>query len=114
MRFRPGDYLVVDDYSGATHFRSECVKTRDGLIVHRDEADVKDWKDVQREEAKRVRYARPPREVRPDVPSPRVFPFQKFVGNTNVLIPSGPMTHLYPSEPNGIGDMEIGYSFFVF
>lgn len=114
MRFRPGDYLVVDDYSGATQLRSECVKTRDGLIVHRDDVDVKDWKDIQREEARRVRYARPPRDVRPSTPSDRVFPFQKFVGNTNVLIPFGPTTHLYPSEPNGIGDMEIGYSFFVF
>lgn len=114
MRFRPGDHLIVDDISGQTRFRSECVKTRDGLIVYANDADTKDWTDIAREEARVVKQARAPRDVRASEPSARVFPFQKFVGNTNVLIPFNAATHLFPTEPNGIGDMEIGYSFTVY
>lgn len=32
---RPGDYRVIDDFSGFKEWASECIKTWDGYIVHR-------------------------------------------------------------------------------
>lgn len=32
---RIGDFLVIDDWTGFREWRSECVKTWDGFLVHR-------------------------------------------------------------------------------
>jgi hypothetical protein len=47
-RGRDGDYLVVDDRSGFTRWRSHCVRQWNGLIVHRSIYDSRHPQDYLR------------------------------------------------------------------
>lgn len=105
--FRVGDYLMVDDESGLTHYASEMVKRWDGAMVHRSNNEPRHPQEFVK--------AYPDPEgltiIRPDVPAEaptNVIP--TYVGATNIPAPTGPASHLF--DP-GIGDMIVGTDFVV-
>lgn len=64
-RGRQGDYLVVDDRTGFTQWRSDCVKEWNGAIVHRSVAESRHPQDFLRARRENfgVRDARPARDI---------------------------------------------------
>ena len=48
MTYKSGDYWVIDDISGFKIRSSDAVKQWDGLLVHRDHADIRNPQDFVR------------------------------------------------------------------
>lgn len=107
-RIKVGDYLMVDDESGLTHYASEMVKIWDGSWRHRSNYETRQPQEF-------VKARRDPKALRNVRAEPLVAPpfnaLGAFIGNTTVPVGTGgAAAHLYDL---GIGDMEIGYDFFV-
>jgi len=99
---RVGDYLMVDDESGFTHYASEMVQRWDGAWVHKSNNETRHPQEF-------VRARMDPRallNVRPDEFSPVIDnTFNLEIGVTTVSTPiNGPAAHLF--HP-GIGKMII-------
>jgi hypothetical protein len=71
-RGRNGDYLVVDDRTGFTRWRSECVKDWQGLIVHRSVHEPRHPQDFLR--------ARPEKFGVPDARPEKAIEDETFTG----------------------------------
>lgn len=99
---RPGDYLMVDDESGLTHYASEMTQIWDGSWRH--------WSNVEHRNPQEFVKARndpkPLTNVRPDGFSPVIDnTLDLVVGETSVpTIINGPAYHLF--QP-GIDKMVI-------
>ena len=105
---RVGDYLMVDDESGRTYYRSEMVRRWDGAWVH--------WtQDEPRHPQEFVKALRDPaalRDTRPaDLVKVPVNQAPNFVGVTTVPAPRGPAWHLF--KPTGVGYWRIERDFIV-
>lgn len=99
---RPGDYLMVDDESGYTHYASEMVERWDGAWVHHTNNESRHPQEFvkARNDPKALR------DVRPDEFAPEIDnTFDLEIGETSVSTPiDGPAAHLF--KP-GIGKMVI-------
>ena len=106
-RIRPGDYLMVDDLSGTTHYASEMVRNWDGAWVHHSKYEMRNPQEFVRS-----RKEEQPRVVRPDDPTAEAAnAIGVFIGLTTIRVPTNnAAAHLY--DP-GIGDMEVGLNFVV-
>lgn len=99
---RVGDYLMVDDESGLTHYASEMVQRWDGLWVHHTNNESRHPQEF-------VRARSDPRALRNIRPDQFVAvidnTFELEVGETNVpTVIDGPAAHLF--QP-GIGKLII-------
>lgn len=105
--FRVGDYLMVDDESGLTHYASEMVRRWDGLQVHETNNEIRQPQEFVRAypDPEGLRIIRPTEDVAKPF---NVIPTN--VGGTDIPAPTGPASHLF--NP-GIGDMVIETSFVV-
>ena len=105
---RVGDWLMVDEESGHTVYRSQCRKIWDGTFRRTSQfesrqpqelvkarSDPKALTDIRVEDTFAV-----PCNVQPT-----------FVGNTNIRTKDSAGSHLFGNP--GIGDAEIGCSFVV-
>lgn len=106
-RHRVGDYLIRDDESGFTIYKSEAVKIWDGTYRHKRMYETRHPQEF-------VKAKRDPRAldvVRPEplVDAP-VNAVSTLIGSTAVPTPSGPASHLF--DP-GIGEMKVGSTFVV-
>jgi hypothetical protein len=94
-RGRDGDYLVVDDRTGITRWRSECIKDWQGLIVHRSVYEPRHPQDFlrARREDFRIPDARPERRIEDEsFVGPLVTEIADDVpGNNNEYAPMGPL-----------------------
>lgn len=99
---RVGDYLMVDDESGLTHYASEMEQIWDGSWRHCSNTETRHPQEFVRAR----NDPRPLRNVRPDDFSPSIDnTFDLEVGETTVPTPiEGPAAHLF--KP-GIGKMVI-------
>ena len=99
---RVGDYLMVDDESGLTHYASEMVQIWDGSWRHHSNAETRHPQEFVRAR----NDPKPLRHVRPDGFSPSIDnTFDLVIGETNVPMRlDGPAAHLF--QP-GIGKLEI-------
>lgn len=99
---RPGDYLMTDDESGYTHYRSEMVERWDGAWVHWSNNETRHPQEFVRAR----NDPRPLRDIRPDgFASDIDNTFDVEIGETSVKTPiDGPAAHLF--RP-GIGKMII-------
>ena len=99
---RVGDYLMIDDESGFTHYASEMVERWDGLYVHRDNNETRhpQWFVKARNDPRALR------NVRPDIDQALVDnTFDLDIGETAVPMRlDGPAAHLF--QP-GIGKLVI-------
>lgn len=99
---RVGDWLMMDDESGITHYRSDMVQRWDGLWVHHTNNETRhpQWFVKARNDPYPLKH------VRPDDFSPVIDnTFEVEVGETTVSTPiDGPAAHLF--RP-GIGKMII-------
>ena len=99
---RRGDYLMVDDESGLTHYASEMVERWDGLFVHRDNNETRhpQWFVKARNDPRALQHVRP---LDPQAAVDNTFDLE--IGETTVPTSlNGPATHLF--QP-GIGKMII-------
>jgi len=109
-QWRPGDWLLIDDYTGETIYKSDAVKTWDGFWTHR-----KHFPYTGRNPQEFVKAFRDPRAISPIRPDTLtavpVSALPAFVGNTTIRTRrDGPAAHLYPG---GIGNWIIGTDFQV-
>lgn len=108
-KHRVGDYLMVDDESGFTHYASEMVERWDGAWVHRDNNEYRNPQEFVRAKAD----PRALRNVRPQTngAAPCLFT-SPTIGDTDALTRKGPLTNFA-----GLGDMTLEGScgpFFVY
>ncbi|MEE8234318.1 MAG: hypothetical protein V3R41_06535 [Gammaproteobacteria bacterium] len=107
-KHRIGDYLMVDDESGFTFYRSEMVRRWDGAYVHVNNNEIRNPQEF-------VRAKNDPKAldvVRPEVAlsaACAVF-FDLFVPGTSIETAFGAASHLFDV---GIGEAEIDCSFVV-
>lgn len=108
-RFRPGYHLVVDDESGLTYFNDQVKRCWDGSIRHHSQYETRHPQEF-------VRSRNDPYLVDP-IRSQQLPPITEnqiplLIGNTSILTPFGPATHLFRQVSNeeilfGIGEMII-------
>ncbi len=108
---RVGDWLLLDDESGFTIYRSEARKIWNGTYRHVSQFETRQPQEFVR--AKRDPKAL--RAIRPEPAFAAIVSGQSIgVGESNVLtIRTGPASHLYPlffPHDLAIPDMEIGAS----
>ena len=114
--WKKGDWLVRDEESGFTEYASKVAYDYYGVLKRKDQLDHYHPQDF-------VRAKKDPYTVYPQSPPVRsydtsAYNLGDFVGNTSVLAPFGPATHLYnpasiPGTDFGVGEMEIGTTFVV-
>lgn len=108
-RFRPGYHLVVDDESGFTYFNDEVKRCWDGSIRHHTQYETRHPQEFVR--SRNDPYLVDP--IRPQqLPPVTENQISLLIGNTSILTPFGPATHLFRVVSNeeilfGIGDMII-------
>ena len=93
-RHKVGDYLMLDDESGFVYYRSDMRRIWDGTFRHKKEFETRQPQEFV--------YARnDPKALRHIRPEPRSANIQATaagcVGNSPVIRPVGPATHLFPS-----------------
>lgn len=90
-RHRVGDYLMTDDESGLVHYASEMVKIWDGSWRHRKMFETRQPQEFVRalNDPKALRNIRPEKTV--DAPTAP----EGCIGNTTIVRPSGPASHLF-------------------
>ena len=111
-RHKLGDYLLLDDESGFTEYRSNCRQIWDGTWRHKSQFETRQPQEFVRalSDPKALRHIRPEGLVEvPETTSPNL------VGESSVLTPIGPAWHIFnegapPSADTGIGAMIIGGS----
>ena len=104
-RIKPGDYLMVDDLSGTTHYASEMVRNWDGAWVHHSHYETRNPQEFVRS-----RKEGQPTVIRADVVSTAVS-YGAFIGTTTIQVPqNNAAAHIYFL---GIGDMAVGTTFVV-
>ena len=105
--WQSGRWLVIDDESGLTHYSDEVIRLWDGSYRRKDQYETRHPQEF-------IRAKNDPQPipfVRPDTESSAISNTQSiYVGQTTVLTPVGPASHLFDS---GIGDMEIGTTFVI-
>lgn len=102
---RPGDWLIIDDYTGETIYRSEAVKTWDGFWTHK-----RHHRYTGRNPQEFVKAFADPRGISPirpaDLTAVPVSAMPTFIGKTTIRTRrDGPAVHLFPG---GIGSWVIG------
>jgi len=108
-RWKKKDWLIIDQESGFTRYASEVTEDWKGLYVTKRYADSEQPQDFIRslDDPKPIPFASLPNT---DFDLCNGLPY--FIGNTTIPNPQyGPAYHLYAP---GIGEMEIGCSFFVY
>lgn len=106
--WKKGDWLVIDEESGVVTYASRTRKDFKGNIVRKRWADAEQPQDFIK--AKSDPYPLPFSNS-PDNNQTIANFVPVYVGNTTVpTFPYGVANHLY--DP-GIGEMQIGYNFFV-
>lgn len=102
---RIGDWLMLDDESGATHYRSQMRKIWNGTWRHKKMFETRQPQEF-------IKAKRDPKALRNVRPEPLFEPVANavpiFIGETDIPSPMGPAFHLY--DP-GIGDMIVGRTF---
>ena len=100
--WRLGDYLVVDDESGLTHYASDTAKLWDGSIRHVDSFETRQPQEFVRapKESGFVKDARPEA-----ITSAASESLPLYIGNTSILFPTAsPASHIFRQ---GLGWMVI-------
>lgn len=102
---RIGQHLVRDEETDFVHYSDEMVRRWDGLIVHYKNNEYRHPQDY-------VRVKPESRLTGLISPEPLVafttVEQQPFIGNTSILTPIGPASHLYGW--NGVVPTGIGFS----
>jgi hypothetical protein len=110
--WKRGDWLIIDEESGVTKYASQVRRDWKGLYVSKQYADDEQPQDF----IKPLDDPRPlPFYAMPDTNFDLNNFLPVFIGLTSARTPTitptaGAAAHIY--DP-GIGDMEIGYDFFV-
>ena len=89
---RVGRYLMRSDYNGLIYYDDEMVQIWNGAWVHHTEYETRNPQEfVQaRNDPRAMRHVRPEDLVAKPVPA------FGCIGNTTVLRPTAPATHLFP------------------
>ena len=107
---RVGDYLMQDDESGLTHYRSDMIQIWNGNWVRRDQYETRNPQEF-------VKALNDPialRHIRPGQPGTVTCATAPvFVGSTNILAPTN-SPGAQELENTGIGSMSVGCDFVVF
>ena len=104
--YKSGDYLVQDDLTGRTIYASQALKDYRGNVVSKKSYLEQNPQDF----VKVIPESQPNDPVRPkNVVSPLVL-YSDVIGDTNIRKAKGPATHLFDK---GVGEMEIGVTFYV-
>ena len=109
-RLKVGDYLMVDDITGQTHYASEMVRNWDGAWVHHSKYEPRQPQDF-------VKAGNDPEVLRVirsqiyDTATLNGGSLGVYVGNSTVRVnEEGAAAHLYDF---GIGEMQISTSFII-
>lgn len=105
-RWKVGDYLIVDDESGHTHYASETIERWDGIIFRKRGNED----EVHQHPQLFVRAKDDPRaleDVRPQIRSSAAFFIDVDVVQGVKKPAPGPADHLYLTSDDGIGNMVI-------
>ncbi len=112
-RHRIGDYLMVDDESGFTHYASDMRRIWNGTFRRRNQFETRQPQEFVRAGAD----PRALRHIRPEDLSEKVCDLlyaTKRIGDTDpscgVRVPQGPAYHIFD---RGVGEAEIGCTFQV-
>jgi hypothetical protein len=100
-RYRPGDYYIICDVTGFKIRRSEAVRTWDGLLVRRDQADPRHPQEFVR--------ARADLQA---VPEPRPQPADYFLTENEVTPDSlerSPRRIFFDDDPLYYGDEPLTF-----
>ena len=109
-RHQIGDYLMRDDESGLTHYRSEMVQIWNGNWVRRDQHETRNPQEF-------IKAGNDPialRHIRPGQPGTTTCdnPFV-YVGETGILAPTD-SPGAEELKDRGVGTMQIGCDLVVF